>query len=167
MKAWLAQIRTITRKPWLIISNGLTSRKKQSIFCALPPGEPKNSISTKKPLNSIVGATRAAGLGHMLMFGLGGVHVEVLGDVVFRLCPVSAPQAQGMLAAIRAAALLDGVRGRPALCKRALVELIQRLSMMLAELPEIEELDLNPVLAFADSVCAVDGRIRVGVVATA
>ena len=115
----------------------------------------------------IVGATRAAGLGHMLMFGLGGVHVEVLGDVVFRLCPVSAPQAQGMLAAIRAAALLDGVRGRPALCKRALVELMQRLSMMLADLPEIEELDLNPVLAFADSVCAVDGRIRVGALRTA
>ncbi|MBK6865569.1 MAG: acetate--CoA ligase family protein [Ideonella sp.] len=58
--------------------------------------------------------------------------------------------------------LLDGVRGRPALCKaRALVEnLIQRLSMMLADLPEIRELDLNAVLAFADSVCAVDGRIR-------
>jgi acetate---CoA ligase (ADP-forming) len=87
--------------------------------------------------------------------------------VVFRLCPVSAPEAQGMLAAIRAAALLDGVRGRPALCKSALTLLIQRLSMMLADLPEIEELDLNPVLAFADSVCAVDGRIRVGAVATA
>lgn len=110
----------------------------------------------------IVGAVRSGDLGHMIMFGLGGVHVEVLKDVVFRLGPLSAPEAQAMLASIRGAALLDGVRGRAAVCKPALVELIQRLSMLMTDLPEIEELDLNPVLAFADEVCAVDARVRVG-----
>jgi acetyltransferase len=101
----------------------------------------------------------------MVMFGLGGIHVEVLKDVSFRLGPVSAPEAEAMLASIRGAALLDGVRGRPALCKPALVELIQRVSMLMTQLPEVEELDLNPVLAFADRDCAVDARIRVGAAA--
>jgi acetyltransferase len=112
----------------------------------------------------IVGASRSAA-GHMVMFGLGGIHVEVLKDVSFRLGPVSAPEAEAMLASIRGAALLDGVRGRPALCKPALVELIQRVSMLMTQLPEVEELDLNPVLAFADRDCAVDARIRVGAAA--
>ena len=83
----------------------------------------------------IVGASRSGDLGHMVMFGLGGIHVEVLKDVVFRLGPVSAPEAEAMLASIRGAALLDGVRGRPALCKPALVELIQRVSMLMTQLP--------------------------------
>jgi acetyltransferase len=107
----------------------------------------------------IVGATRAPGLGHLLMFGLGGIHVEVLKDVVFRLAPVGPVQARAMLGSIRAAALLGGVRGRPAVDQAALVELIERVSALLADLPMIDELDLNPVLAFAEGVCAVDGRI--------
>jgi acetyltransferase len=93
------------------------------------------------------------------MFGLGGIHVEVLKDVVFRLAPVGPVQARAMLGSIRAAALLGGVRGRPAVDQAALVELIERVSALLADLPMIDELDLNPVLAFAEGVCAVDGRI--------
>ena len=109
----------------------------------------------------IIGASKSGALGHLIMFGLGGVHVEVLKDVVFRLGPLSRPEVERMLGAIRGAALLDGVRGQPALCKAALIELIQRLSMLLTDLPMIEELDLNPVLAFGDHVCAVDARVRV------
>ena len=111
----------------------------------------------------IVGATRSGELGHLLMFGLGGIHVEVLKDVVFALAPVSAPQARSMLASIRGARLLDGVRGRPPVDKAALAELIERVSMLLADLPMIDELDLNPVLAFERGVCAVDARARIGV----
>jgi acetyltransferase len=109
----------------------------------------------------IVGATRSGELGHVLMFGLGGVHVEVLKDVVFALAPVSAPQANSMLASIRGAKLLDAVRGRPPVDKAALAELIERVSTLLADLPAIDELDLNPVLAFERGVCAVDGRVRI------
>ena len=108
----------------------------------------------------IVGATRSGDLGHLLMFGLGGIHVEVLKDVAFALAPVSAPQARSMLASIRGARLLDGFRGRPPVDKEALTELIERVSMLLSDLPLIEELDINPVLAFEDGVCAIDGRVR-------
>lgn len=107
----------------------------------------------------IVGASSVDGLGHQVMFGLGGIHVEVLKDVVFALCPIGPAEARGMLDSIRGAALLRGVRGRPGVDRDALAELIERLSAMLSDLPAIAELDLNPVLGFADGVRAVDARI--------
>lgn len=109
----------------------------------------------------IVGATIQPSLGHMIMVGLGGIYVEVLHDVAFRLAPVTQVEAEEMLASIKAAALLDGVRGQAGVDKRSIVEVIQRLSQMLADLPMIQELDINPLLAFADSAAVVDGRIRI------
>ena len=88
--------------------------------------------------------------------------MEVLKDVVFKLGPLSAPEAESMLEAIRAKALLRGVRGQSGVCKPALVTLLQRVSTLLSDLPMIEELDLNPVLGYPDAVCAVDGRVRIG-----
>jgi acetate---CoA ligase (ADP-forming) len=117
-------------------------------------------------LELIVGATKSGDLGHLLMFGIGGIHVEVLKDVVFKLGPLSEPEAQAMLDGIRAKALLKGVRGHPGVCKPALITLLQRISMLLADLPMIEELDLNPVLGYADSVRAVDGRVRIALPGT-
>lgn len=108
----------------------------------------------------IVGASRAPGIGHLLMFGLGGIHVEVLGDVVFELAPVGPGQAAAMLGAIRAAALLEGVRGRPALDRAAIADVIERVSCLVQDLPEIDELDLNPLLAWPEGARAVDARIR-------
>jgi acyl-CoA synthetase (NDP forming) len=110
----------------------------------------------------IVGATRSGELGHLLMVGLGGIHVEVLKDVVFALAPVSAPQALSMLASLRAAALLDGVRGQPAADKAAIADLIERVGRLLGDFPIVEELDLNPVLALARGACALDARVRLG-----
>ncbi|MFA6443082.1 MAG: acetate--CoA ligase family protein [Sterolibacterium sp.] len=109
----------------------------------------------------IIGASVERDLGHIMMFGLGGIYVEVLKDVIFKLAPVSLFEAEAMLSSIRSAALLDGVRGKPAVYKRGLVEVIQRLSMLLTDLPMIQEMDLNPIMAFADSVAVVDGRIRI------
>lgn len=108
----------------------------------------------------IVGASRAPGFGHLLMFGLGGIHVEVLGDVVFELAPVGPAQAAAMLGAIRAAALLEGVRGRPALDRAAIADVIERMSCLVQDLPEIDELDLNPLLAWPEGARAVDARMR-------
>ncbi len=93
----------------------------------------------------IVGASRAAALGPMVMFGLGGIHVEVLRDVVFKLAPLSRHEAQGMIHGIRGAKILDGVRGRPAADKEKLVDLLLRVSCLVSDHPEIAELDLNPV----------------------
>ena len=95
------------------------------------------------------------------MFGLGGIYVEVLKDVIFKIAPVTAVEAAEMLAGIKTAALLDGVRGESGIDKEAIIELIQRVSQLLCDLPMIMEMDLNPVMAFADEVFAVDGRIRI------
>jgi len=110
-------------------------------------------------LELIMGAKAEEGLGHAVVFGLGGIYVEVMKDVVFNLTPVSAAEARGMLGAIQAAPLLQGVRGQKGVNQDRLVEILQRLSQLLTDLPEIQEMDLNPVMAFADKVFVVDARI--------
>jgi acetate---CoA ligase (ADP-forming) len=110
----------------------------------------------------IIGATAARGLGHLVMFGLGGIYVEVLKDVAFKLAPVTSVEAQEMLATLKTAALLGGVRGEKGVNKEKVINLIQRVSLLVSELPMIKEMDLNPIMAFEDAVFAVDGRIRVG-----
>jgi acetyltransferase len=109
----------------------------------------------------IVGASAERGLGHLVMFGLGGVYVEVLKDVVFKIAPVTRVEAREMLASLKAKALLDGVRGEKGVDREKVVDLILRVSALLSDLPEIREMDLNPVMAFPDAVYAVDGRIRI------
>jgi acyl-CoA synthetase (NDP forming) len=110
-------------------------------------------------LELILGAKAEEGLGHAVVFGLGGIYVEIMQDVVFNLTPVSAPEARQMLGAIKAAALLSGARGQKGVNRDKLVDIIQRLSQLLTELPEIQEMDLNPVMAFANQVFVVDARI--------
>jgi acetyltransferase len=109
----------------------------------------------------ILGASPSRGLGHLVMFGLGGIYVEVLKDVCFKIAPVTRLEAEEMLRSIRTAALLDGVRGEKGVDKRAIVDLIQRISQLIVDLPGIQEMDLNPVMAFEHGVFAVDGRIRI------
>ncbi|MCX7174677.1 MAG: acetate--CoA ligase family protein [Proteobacteria bacterium] len=109
----------------------------------------------------IIGASVSPDLGHLMMFGLGGIYVEVLKDVTFKLAPVTHSEAEAMLASIKSAAILDGLRGKPAVDKQALINTIQRLSMLLGDLPMIQELDLNPIMAFDQGAVVVDGRIRI------
>ncbi len=109
----------------------------------------------------VLGASPSRGLGHLLMFGLGGIHVEVLKDVCFKVAPVTRLEAEEMLRSIKAKALLDGHRGEPGVDRAALVDLLLRLSQLVTDLPAIQELDLNPVLAFEQGAVAVDGRIRI------
>jgi len=110
-------------------------------------------------LEIIMGAKAEEGLGHAVVFGLGGIHVEVLKDVVFSLTPISAPEAREMLGAVKSAALLSGVRGQAGVNREQLAEILQRLSQLLGDLPEIGEMDLNPVMAFKDKAFVVDARI--------
>lgn len=116
-----------------------------------------------KGLEVIVGATEAPGLGSLVMFGLGGVFVEVLEDVAFGVAPLSPAQADELLAGIRGRPLLEGVRGQPGVDLIALRELLQRASQLAADFPEIIEMDLNPILTYpvGDAPTAVDVRIRV------
>ena len=112
-------------------------------------------------LEVILGAKAEPGLGHLIMFGLGGIYVEIMKDVVFNLTPLTDAEAEEMVAGIKGVALLDGVRGQAGVDKTALVRLLGRLSQLVSDLPEIQEMDLNPVLAFGDGVCAVDARIAI------
>jgi len=109
----------------------------------------------------IVGASAERGLGHLVMFGLGGIHVEALKDVAFKIAPVTRVEAREMIASIKGAALLEAFRGGKGVDKEKIVVLIQRVSGMLSDLPAIREMDLNPVMAFENSAVAVDGRIRI------
>jgi acetyl coenzyme A synthetase (ADP forming)-like protein len=107
----------------------------------------------------IAGMTRDPSVGALLMFGLGGTLVEVLGDVVFRLAPITRRDAADMVRGIRGFRLLEGVRGAPAASLSALEDVLLRLSRLVSECPEIAEMDVNPVLAFADRAVAVDARV--------
>jgi acyl-CoA synthetase (NDP forming) len=110
---------------------------------------------------TIIGMTSDPQFGPVLMFGLGGIYVEALGDVVFRVHPVSDVDAGEMVRSIRGHALLQGVRGEPASDTAAVEEVIQRISRLVGDHDEIRELDVNPWLAFPEGGVAVDGRISV------
>lgn len=107
----------------------------------------------------IVGAVTDPTFGKVVAFGLGGVLVEVLKDVTFRLAPVSADEALSMLDSIRAAEILRGVRGQAAVDRWAIAEQIRRVSQLVADFPEIAEVDLNPVIATAEGAVAADIRV--------
>jgi acetyltransferase len=108
---------------------------------------------------TIVGATRDPQFGPLVLFGLGGIFVEVMEDTTVRLAPVAEGEARSMLDEIRAAPLLRGARGRDPVDAGALVEAIRRLSQLVAEFPSITELDINPLVASAAGVTAVDLRL--------
>ncbi len=116
----------------------------------LPPGQ-----------EVIAGIVRDPTFGALVMFGLGGVFVEALGDVAFALAPLSAPEAEELVRGIRAFPLLAGARGRPPVHLAGLVAAVERISHLAAEFPEITELDVNPILCYPDRVVAVDLRVTV------
>jgi acyl-CoA synthetase (NDP forming) len=99
--------------------------------------------------------------GPLVMFGLGGVATEVLADHAARLTPLTDADADRMMYDVRAAPLLFGHRGSPAVDTAALTDLLLRVSRLADDIPEIAELDLNPVIARPDGVQAVDARIRI------
>lgn len=107
----------------------------------------------------IVSAKKEEGLGHLLMFGMGGIFVEVYKDVVFNLTPVTDSEANEMLDTIKAAPLLNDFRGKKGIDKAHVSETIQRISSLVTDFPVIKELDLNPIFAYEDKICAVDARI--------
>ena len=110
----------------------------------------------------VIGAVAGGALGRFVMFGLGGVLVEAVRDVRFGLAPLTDAKAERLIDGLKHGELLRGFRGKPAVDRGALVELLVRVSRLVAEHPRIAELDLNPVLAFDDGkrTRAVDVRIR-------
>ena len=109
----------------------------------------------------IVGAKQDPAFGALVLCGLGGVLAEVLQDVSLRLAPLDAAQAGAMLDSLKGKALLEGFRGAPKVDQTALIDTINRVAALAASLPEILELDLNPIMAGPEGVIAVDARARV------
>src|SRR5215510_7024537 len=109
----------------------------------------------------IVGVTTDPSFGKLVAFGLGGVLVEVMQDVTFRLAPATRQEAVSMLDGIAGAAVLHGVRGAAGVDREALGTLIENVSQLVHDFPEISEMDLNPVFASSTGATAVDVRIVV------
>ena len=107
----------------------------------------------------IVGAKADDEVGHLIMCGLGGIYVEVFKDVAFKLSPVTDVEAEEMLSSLKAAPLLKGVRGEKGVDRKRLVEVIQRVSQLVTDIPDIREMDLNPIIAYEDSIFVVDARM--------
>ena len=110
----------------------------------------------------VVGAVRDPQFGPMLMVGLGGIFVEVLQDVTFRICPISREDGLAMLEGLRVAKILDGTRGQKGVNKEAVVDILLKVGgpngLLMALGGDIDELDLNPVIATVDGAVAVDAR---------
>lgn len=107
----------------------------------------------------IVGMTTDPQFGPVMMFGLGGIMVEVLKDVSFRLVPLAEKDADQMINEIKGRPVLAGVRGQPPSDVAALKQTILKVSEFVQQHPEVRELDLNPVFAYPDGALAVDARI--------
>lgn len=107
----------------------------------------------------IVGMTRDPRFGPVLMFGLGGVLVEILQDVSFRLAPLTGRDARSMMAEIKARPLLEGYRGAPAIDLDRLAEILIRVGEFSIANPAVKEIDLNPIYAYPDGAIAVDARV--------
>jgi acetyltransferase len=112
-------------------------------------------------LEVLIGMNRDPQFGPLITFGLGGIYVEVLKDVSFRLAPLSRQGSEAMLKEIRAAALLEGVRGQPAVDRQSIADTLLRISQLVMDFPEIAELDINPYVAFEQGQggIAIDMRL--------
>jgi len=109
----------------------------------------------------IIGAVTDPSFGKLVAFGLGGVLVEVLKDITFRLAPLNREEALSMLDGIQAAEVLKGVRGAEPVDREALAAMLRSVSQLISDFPEISEMDLNPVFASASGALAADVRIVV------
>ena len=115
----------------------------------------------RRGLEVIIGVMRDPIFGPVLMFGLGGIFVEILKDVTFRAIPLSRYDARSMVEQIKANKVLRGVRGEAAVDKEALVDLLLKISSIVEAYPELAELDLNPVILYDDGYAVVDARVIV------
>lgn len=151
------------------VSLGVTAKTVVSEYESMMVRVKKNKPNAKiegvllmemaqKGIELILGINKNS-LGTMLMFGLGGIYVEVFKDVNFAFAPLTREDALNMINGLHSSKLLEGVRGEMAVNKESIIEAIGRLSQLVNDFPEIMELDINPLLANQDGVKALDARI--------
>lgn len=108
------------------------------------------------------GAKAEGKFGHIILAGLGGIFIEVMKDVASDLVPVTTGSAMAMIRSLKSYELIKGARGKEGVNEALFAEIITRLSALVEAAPEIEEIDLNPLIGSVDAVTAVDARIRIG-----
>jgi succinyl-CoA synthetase beta subunit len=107
----------------------------------------------------IVGGIRDSQFGPSVMFGMGGIFTEVYDDVAFRVAPIDKIDALNLIHELRGSKILEGIRGKPSADLDTLADVLLNVSTLMLQHSAINQLDLNPVIAYPDSVCAVDSRI--------
>jgi len=110
----------------------------------------------------IVGGLKDPQFGQTLMFGLGGIFVEVLKDVTFRIAPIEEEEAREMIKEIKAYPILKGYRNQPPVDEEAIIKILLRASDVMMENPEINQMDLNPIMVYEKGASVVDARIILG-----
>lgn len=115
-------------------------------------------------VETILGVNKSPGLGTMIMFGLGGIYVEILKDVSFGFAPITREAASRMIESLKTSEIFNGVRGQKPMDKEATIEALGRLSQLVTDFPEIVELDINPLLMLptGQGVKSLDARIVIG-----
>ena len=138
----------------------------KEIMAAVKKKQPKAKIHgvsvqpmAKAGVEVIIGMTKDAQFGPVLMFGLGGILVEILKDVSFRIVPLEKKDAKEMIRDIKGYPVLEGYRGQPSSDVAALENMIMKISAFVEKNPERKELDLNPVFAYNKGAVAVDARV--------
>jgi 4-hydroxybutyryl-CoA synthetase (ADP-forming) len=112
---------------------------------------------------TILGAKQDKLFGPLLMFGLGGIYVEILKDVNFRLAPISESEAKVMVESIKTIGLLKGARGEKPSDLSSIVDCLLRLSQLVIDFPEIEEFDINPLLVLEEGKGSRVADVRIGI----
>ena len=145
------------------LSDGLAVRQAYlAIAGSLEEAEPTVALQPMVPtgVELVLGVAHDALFGSLVMVGLGGVHTDLLGDRSFRALPLTDRDAAAMWRELRAAPLLTGYRGTPAMDTEALEQLLLRVAQLAEDFPEVSELDLNPVVAVPDGVAALDVKLK-------
>lgn len=137
-------------------------RKAEAMLQVAPPVQLLVQRMAGDGVEVILGGKRDRTFGPVVMFGLGGIHVEVLEDVAFRVAPLSRADAEEMTEEVRGRRLLDGVRGKLPVDRKALIQALLSLSRLLVENPCVSEVDINPLIVLRAGCVAVDARIVTG-----
>jgi acetyltransferase len=108
-----------------------------------------------------IGVKKEKDFGHLLFFGLGGIFVEVLKDVNFALAPLTKEQALNLIRSIKAYPIIKGIRGKLGIDEEKLAEILLKVSDLVQIAPEIEEMDINPLIATETAIYSIDSRIKI------
>ncbi|MCG6536348.1 MAG: acetate--CoA ligase family protein, partial [Syntrophales bacterium LBB04] len=145
-----------------LTDESLVRKSFEALWAKLPAGAEGVLVSkmVKGSREFIAGVAQDPQFGPVVMFGLGGIFAEAISDVVFRVVPILAVDAMEMMSDIKAHKLLGPIRGMPAVDKEALVNVLLGLSEAAATIPQIKEIDINPLLIVGDCPIAVDALIK-------